>query len=88
MTQELGINQPDQIAAKKKIPHITPYSARHTFATLAWRADVDTNALTKLIGHTSIKTTTKYYIHSDYQKMKQEAEKITCFWEAGIAHVG
>ena len=80
MTQELGINRPDQIAAKRKIPHITPYSARHTFATLAWRADVDSNALTKMIGHASIKTTAKHYIHRDYMKMRTEADKISAFW--------
>ncbi len=85
MTQELGINRPDQIASKTKIPHITPYSARHTFATLAWRADVDSNALTKMIGHASIKTTAKHYIHRDFMKMRAEANKISEFWLSGHA---
>jgi integrase len=85
MTLELGINRPDQLVAKKALPHITPYSCRHTFATLAWRADVDADALIKLIGHTDIKTTTKYYIHTDYVKMQHEANKIDGFWNSLVS---
>ena len=54
MTLELGINRPDQLTSKRQMPHITPYSARHTFATLAYRAGVDKEALKKIIGHASL----------------------------------
>ena len=79
MTLELGINRPDQLTRKKEIQHITPYSARHTFATLAYRAGVDKNVLIRMIGHTNFKTTQKFYIHSELEIMLSEATKIDTY---------
>lgn len=45
----LGINTPDNPRRLK------PYSARHTFATLAYRAGVKEEMLTKMIGHVDFK---------------------------------
>ncbi len=79
MTLELGINQPNQLNQKRKVPHITPYSARHTFATLAYRADVDKEALSKMVGHLSFETTHRFYIHSELEAMRREANKIESY---------
>lgn len=79
MTLELGINRPDQLTRKKEFQHITPYSARHTFATLAYRAGVDKNVLIRMIGHTNFKTTQKFYIHSELETMLNEATKIEAY---------
>ena len=56
--------------------HVTPYSCRHTFATLCERAGVNENILTKMIGHTTKKTTDKFYIHRTENEMKQAINRI------------
>lgn len=54
--------------------HLTPYSTRHTFATLCDRADIDDNLLIKMIGHTTKKTTDRFYIHKTEEDMKKAVE--------------
>lgn len=56
--------------------HLTPYSTRHTFATLCDKTDIDDNLLIKMIGHTSKKTTEKFYIHKTEEDMKKAIESI------------
>lgn len=55
--------------------HVTPYSTRHTFATLCDKADIDDNLVIKMIGHTS-KKTTQIYIHKTESDMKEAIEAI------------
>lgn len=55
---------------------LTPYSTRHTFATLCDKADIDDNLLIKMIGHTTKKTTDKFYIHKTEEDMKKAIEAI------------
>lgn len=91
MTLELGINRPDQLNDKRKFPHITPYSARHSFATWSAKAGVEEKALTKMIGHADIKTTEKFYIHAELlelptaKKIQREAMKIENYIKAQLA---
>lgn len=56
--------------------HITPYSTRHTFATLCDRADIDDNLIIRMIGHTTKLTTDKFYIHKTEKDMKKAIESI------------
>lgn len=56
--------------------HLTPYSTRHTFATLCDRANIDDNLLIKMIGHTTKKTTDKFYIHKTEEDMQKAIEAI------------
>lgn len=56
--------------------HVTPYSTRHTFATMCDKAGIDDNLLIKMIGHTSKKTTNKFYIHKTEEDMKKAIEAI------------
>lgn len=56
--------------------HLTPYSTRHTFATLCDKAGIDDNILIKMIGHTSKKTTNKFYIHKTEEDMKKAVNSI------------
>ncbi|HJD18601.1 MAG TPA: site-specific integrase [Candidatus Fournierella excrementavium] len=91
MTLELGINRPDQLTDKHNIPHITPYSARHGFATLSARAGVEKDVLIKVIGHSSYATTEKFYIHAsladlpEMQEIQREAQKLAKYLEEHIA---
>lgn len=63
------------ILKDKNDRHLTPYSTRHTFATLCDRADIDDNLLIKMIGHTTHKTT-EIYIHKTEEDMKKAIESI------------
>lgn len=56
--------------------HVTPYSTRHTFATLCDRADIDDDLLIKMIGHTT-KKTTQIYIHKTEEDMKNAIESLS-----------
>lgn len=56
--------------------HLTPYSTRHTFATLCDRAGIDENLLIKMIGHTTKKTTDKFYIHKTEEDMQKAISSI------------
>lgn len=56
--------------------HLTPYSTRHTFATLCARADIDDNLLIKMMGHTTKKTTDKFYIHKTEEDMQKAIDAI------------
>ena len=91
MTLELGINRPDQLNDKHNIPHITPYSARHSYATMSAYAGVKKDVLAKVIGHSSYTTTEKYYIHAnladlpEMQEVQREAQKLEDFLQASIA---
>lgn len=58
------------ILEDKNDRHLTPYSTRHTFATLCDRADIDDNLLIKMMGHTTKKTTDKFYIHKTEEDMQ------------------
>ena len=68
---EMGINPPDD-------PHrLVPYCCRHTYASLAKRAGVDTGVLCKMIGHADPKITEDYYIHETLEEMQREVDKVT-----------
>lgn len=70
LMRELGITQPDN-------PHrLVPYSCRHTYASLADRAEVDKDTLIKMIGHASYKFTKKTYIHENLPQFAAEVKKL------------
>lgn len=55
--------------------HVTPYSTRHTFATLCDKAEIDDDLIIKMIGHTT-KKTTQIYIHKTEEDMQKAIESI------------
>lgn len=75
LLQQMGANPPD---AQQ---FIKPYSARHTFATLAYRAGVKQELLIKMIGHTKFELTTKIYIHNQADEYLAEIEKVEKYWK-------
>lgn len=53
------------------------HTLRHTFATLAIRNGIfDIKTLSQLLGHSSIKITYKYYIHSDIATQKMQMQRL------------
>ena len=51
-------------AAKRLgIPHLSPHTLRHTFATRFLQAGGDIYVLSKLLGHSSVSITERHYAH-------------------------
>lgn len=49
---------------KNKLPHFSPHSLRHTHATLLIAEGVSIPTVSRRLGHSSIATTSKIYIHA------------------------
>ncbi len=49
---------------RHNLPYFTPHSLRHTHATLLIAEGVNIPAVSKRLGHSSIVTTTKVYVHA------------------------
>ena len=52
---------------------LTPYSYRHTFGCDCAVAGMDIDLLSKLMGHSNISTTSKYYLHLTDERLDQAA---------------
>lgn len=50
--------------------HVTPHMFRHTFATMLLDQDVDISYIQKILGHSSI-TTTSLYAYASVQRQKE-----------------
>ncbi|MBU5440346.1 tyrosine-type recombinase/integrase [Tissierella sp. MSJ-40] len=61
---------------KVGIRKLTPYSARHTFASLLNKAGADKVYIQKLIGHSDYSTTTNIYTHLEMEELKKAIEMI------------
>lgn len=51
---------------RNKLPHFTPHSLRHTHATLLIAEGVSVSAVSRRLGHSSIATTSRIYVHAPY----------------------
>ena len=49
---------------KNKLPHFSPHSLRHTHATLLIAEGVSIPTVSRRLGHSSIATTSKIYVHA------------------------
>ena len=49
---------------RNKLPHFSPHSLRHTHASLLIASGVNIPTVSRRLGHSSIATTTKVYIHA------------------------
>lgn len=56
---------------------LSPYSCRHTFATLAIKSGIKPEQLKQIIGHASYSTTVDFYNHTNAQELVAAAQKIT-----------
>ena len=55
---------------------LSPYSCRHTFATLAIKSGIKPEQLKQIIGHASYATTVDFYNHTNAQELVAAAQKI------------
>ena len=49
---------------KNNLPHFSPHSLRHTHATILIANGVNIPTVSRILGHSSISTTTKVYAHA------------------------
>lgn len=56
--------------------NMTPYNCRHTFSTLAVRAGVTPQMLSRMMGHSDIKTADQHYTHLDADDILKEISKV------------
>ncbi len=59
-----------------KIKYRKFHTLRHTFAMNCVKGGMSIELLSELLGHSSIKTTRKYYIHYDLEIKKEELKKV------------
>lgn len=56
--------------------HLHPHKFRHTFCTLLLKRGVDLTVVSKLVGHSSINLTMRYYIHITKEEKREAVELI------------
>ncbi|MGL5765292.1 MAG: tyrosine-type recombinase/integrase [Sarcina sp.] len=54
---------------KERIKQITPHKLRHTFGTLSVQAGVDIYRVSNDLGHKSVDTTNKFYVHQSIENI-------------------
>ena len=52
------------------------HDTRHTFASLLSDTVADKDAIIKMIGHSSYKTTSEVYVHKNLKKLKEAVDEI------------
>lgn len=57
------------------IPHVKPYTTRHTAASMLFAHGVDAATVAEILGHTDPSFTLKTYVHS-VEERKREAAKL------------
>lgn len=61
---------------KGKLPRLTPHCTRHTFASLARKANVEKDVLIRVMGHSDYKITDDVYVSMDRNMLTDELQKI------------
>ena len=56
------------ILKKANLPSVNYHSLRHMFATNCIKAGFDVKTLSEILGHTSVETTLKLYVHSSMER--------------------
>jgi len=65
-----------RISERLDIPRVTTYTARHTAATLLYRAGANLIDIKDALGHASVTTTEEYLASLDVEKMKKMSESL------------
>lgn len=77
---ELGIlklPEGEKAFSKDNPPRLTPYSTRHTFASLASRSGMKAEILQEIMGHEDYSTTVNYYEHFEIKDLQSEIMKLS-----------
>uniref|UniRef100_UPI004057AE63 tyrosine-type recombinase/integrase n=1 Tax=Alistipes sp. TaxID=1872444 RepID=UPI004057AE63 len=68
-----------EIAKELGLPHISTYTARHSFATVLKRAGVSVSFISESLGHSNIKTTEHYLASFEREEREKNARLLTQF---------
>lgn len=68
-----------QIALELGIPHVSTYTARHSFATVLKRAGVNIAYISESLGHSNIKTTEHYLASFEREEREKNAKLLMKF---------
>ena len=69
----------EKIAKALGIPHISTYTARHSFATVLKRAGANIAYISESLGHTDLKTTEHYLASFEREEREKNAALLTKF---------
>lgn len=53
-----------------EIPELTPHELRHTFGSILYTSGVDIYRVSKILGHSSVDITTKIYVHTTVEDLR------------------
>ena len=53
------------------------HALRHTFATLCMERGFDVKSLSEILGHASVTTTLKFYVHPNLEEKRRQMEALT-----------
>lgn len=67
------------IAEQLGIPHISTYTARHSFATVLKRSGANIAYISESLGHSDLKTTENYLASFEIEERRKNAELLTQF---------
>lgn len=67
-------------------PAYTPYDCRHTFITKATKSGIDPQILRRMVGHTDLSTTDKFYTHLDTADILKAISQKNIF-SHGLEHI-
>ena len=65
------------ICTDLKLPPVTTYCARHSFATVLKRAGVSTEFISESLGHTDLRTTENYLANFEEKAKREHAKKLS-----------
>lgn len=68
-----------QVAKELGIPHISTYTARHSFATVLKRSGANIAFISESLGHSDLKTTENYLASFESEERRKNAELLTKF---------
>jgi integrase/recombinase XerD len=68
IAQRAGINRP-----------VTCHMLRHSAAVAMLRAGMPLTSVSRQLGHTSVSTTTEYYLHATYDDLREDIKKYSIF---------
>lgn len=63
---------------------VHPHMLRHTFATVCLQSGCDIKTLSELMGHSSADITMKRYVHTNWNRMKMEMDRIFGRWQFAL----
>jgi len=75
-TTAAAISALKRVSVIPTIKHLGPYLLRKTCASWLAQAGVEAYHLTKIMGHSSLETTMKYYIRLDHQDLAESLSKL------------